>query len=787
MRLKDLRWHILACVILVISYAALAFCFYLPVRAKTIASMELLTIEAVNNDIQLAQEAIESYNKQFQAGNTFDLVTDFDKTSYASKVNNQEFVIAEANLILNDSTNRELYVFYYNAKATSDDAIGGYIPLKDIIDFSIHQIVIFNSTDGIKFNSINDQSVGTMGNLLNDDKFIDNFKTTFDNGYSKVYRISDVEGILAINSFYDFYFGVFISLDSAFFSIEWVIAQAVSFYVIGVLILTAILVIVILGCRKASILLRINKRAVDSNNAIVIRAKKNGDVIFVNRIFKKIVNLKEINNLNEFFEVNTQSPIVNFFAERKLIRCQYMVDGVTKYFQLTPIISLGSYYLIGSEITNEFLRIQALEALNGKNEYTGCNNNFALNTLFPSIISKTETNLAFVEFSIFHYYDIISLFGDDSFHLLLQELLSILRSRFENMDIFQTRDEKFVVLFPNNDLKEVTKSVTETLELLRKPILIKNNNIYVKLKIVICNIEKMNLNDVDLIEIKRRIDLAYTSIVDYYDKDVVVYNEAMEGVISARAQMEEDLKKAIENNEFVQYLQPQVSLSSNKIVGFESLIRWNNPKYIKRSPQGFIELSEQKGYILDISRFIVDNTFSLAKKLEKYNVTISLNLSPIQILQVGFVNDLKAKFDEYELKPGSIALEITETFLMENVSLVNEKLKILKQAGFQIHLDDFCMGYSSMAYLKDLPVDTIKIDYEFTKYVDTNKVNYSIVSCIATLAKELGLDVIVEGVETTAQQAVVKKLGCQIIQGFLISKAVPYDEAVKLLKQYNER
>ena len=184
-----------------------------------------------------------------------------------------------------------------------------------------------------------------------------------------------------------------------------------------------------------------------------------------------------------------------------------------------------------------------------------------------------------------------------------------------------------------------------------------------------------------------------------------------------------------------------------------------------------------------MARIIINNTFELAKKLEKYDVSISLNLSPIQIIQAGFVSDLINKFEEYELKEGSIALEITETFLMRNFALVNEKLKILKRAGFKIHLDDFCTGYSSMKYLKDLPVDSIKIDQEFVKYVNTNKVNKSIVSCITTLAKELNLEVIAEGVENTSQRDAIKKIGCRIIQGFLIGKAMTYEQAVELLEK----
>ena len=143
------------------------------------------------------------------------------------------------------------------------------------------------------------------------------------------------------------------------------------------------------------------------------------------------------------------------------------------------------------------------------------------------------------------------------------------------------------------------------------------------------------------------------------------------------------------------------------------------------------------------------------------------------------------QFNYNKLKKGSVALEITENVLMDNFILIKEKLKLLKEAGFEIHLDDFCTGYSSMSYLTEFAVDTLKIDYNFTRYVDTNKVNYSIVSCICTLAKELGLSVICEGVETEAQKDVVKKLGCRTIQGFYVSKAMPFNDALEFLKEHN--
>lgn len=787
MRLRDLRWYILACVILLISYGALAFCFYLPIRAKTVESMQILAQEAVNNDITIAQNEVESYYQRFMNGNFSGLETDFNKTSYKTKMQNKDYLIGTGNEFLGDNS-QTLYVFFCNHETEEVDLMGAYIPLNDILSFSSFDVVLFTETFGIKYNSITTSSVGTMSNLLDDDsfstKFIEGWSET---GYSKVYNIEKVEGILSVNQFLGYYYSVFISLDAAFFSINWILIQAVIFYFIGVLFAIAMILILVFGCRKASVMLRVDRHAVETTNAIIIRVKKDGKIIFANTTFKKLFNLKELPDIKDFIEVSSGKPIFNFFRKKKTIQCFYTFEEKTHYFQLTPIGVLSTYYLVGSDITEEFLRIQTLEMMNGKNEYTGCNNNFSLCNMFPSIIATATTDLAFVEFNIFKSNDIISLFGLDSFSILLKKLLEMIQNQFEGNMIYQIRDEKFLIIYPNLDVKDVLNSIKKTMEVLRRPLLIKTNNIYVRCKVVVYNLPLAQKEQVSLDQIKHCLNLAYTNILGFQEKDVNVYTEAMEGVLTAEATMEVDLQEAIANDDFEMYLQPQFELASNRIVGFESLIRWNNPKYANRSSQTFIELAEQRGYILDISRFVIRETFRLAKLLESFEVTISLNLSPIQILQVGFVNDLISQFDQNQLKKGSIALEITETFLMENFQLVNEKLKILKKAGFKIHLDDFCTGYSSMAYLKDLPIDTIKIDYEFTRYVDTNKVNYSIISCICTLAKELGLSVICEGVETNAQRDVVKKLGCRIIQGFLIGKAMPYQNALEVLKQANQK
>lgn len=784
MRLRDLRWHILACLVIIVSYALIAYCFYLPIKAKTVSSMEILTEEAVSNDITIAENEIRSYYNQFINGNYSGLTTDFNKNSYKSKMNGKDYIISLGSYMV-PNLNNELYVFYCNHDSDDSDTMGAYIKLSDIIDFSEFNVIIFDDTATIKYDNFTGVNIGNINRLLEDEKFYSEFSLNTEKFYSKVYFINGEEGILTIGNLLDYNYSIFIPLESSFFSINWVKIQAITFYSIGVLMLIIMVVILILGCRKASVLLRVDRYAVNTNHSIIIRAKKDGTIIFTNTTFKKLFNLKKIPDVNDFKEVHSNKPISQFFKNKSTIECYYQFNNVTKYFQLTPIGIVSTYYLVGSDITEQFLRIQSLEALNGKNEYTGCDNNFALTNMYQTIISKAETDIAFVEFYIFKYYDIISLFGQESYYTLLKELLKALKEEFENTSIYHIRDDKFLILVANIDVKDVMAMVNRTMERLRRPFFVKNNNIYVHSKVAVYNLPKNEMNKTSLELVKQRLELAYNNIVNFQEKDVILYVEAMEGVLTSTQAMEEDLKKAIENDEFEMYLQPQMDVVSNKIVGFEALIRWNHPKYAKRSPAAFITLAEQKGYILDISRFVVKESLKLAKKLEKYNVSVSVNLSPIQIMQVGFVNDLIEQFNSNGLKRGSVALEITENVLMDNFVLIKEKIKLLKEAGFEIHLDDFCTGYSSMSYLTEFSVDTLKIDYNFTRYVDTNKVNYSIVSCICTLAKELGLSVICEGVETEAQKDVVKKLGCRVIQGFYVSKAMPFKNALEFLEEQN--
>jgi EAL domain-containing protein (putative c-di-GMP-specific phosphodiesterase class I) len=196
-------------------------------------------------------------------------------------------------------------------------------------------------------------------------------------------------------------------------------------------------------------------------------------------------------------------------------------------------------------------------------------------------------------------------------------------------------------------------------------------------------------------------------------------------------------------------------------------------------------MAEKNNMIIDIGRIALHETFQIAKELEKYVVHISVNISPVQMLQAGFVNEVIAIFEQYELKKGSISLEITETFLIGSFDLVITKLKILQKYGFGIYLDDFGTGYSSLQYLRDLPINTIKIDRAFVINLETDAHSRAIVNMISNLAKNIGLMVVAEGIETDKQNQIAFKSGCNLIQGYLISPPVFKNDAIKLINDYN--
>lgn len=272
--------------------------------------------------------------------------------------------------------------------------------------------------------------------------------------------------------------------------------------------------------------------------------------------------------------------------------------------------------------------------------------------------------------------------------------------------------------------------------------------------------------------------------VQYLERrDFYLYREAQKKLYS-KYMFKIDIVKMFEDGDFYLEFQPQYGIKEDRIVGFEALFRVNKRVQLNVSTAEIINYAEQSGNMVMLGDFIFKEGMRFAKSIEGKGVSVSLNVSIIQLMQTGFVDNFLKIYRHYDLKPNSVSIEITESYLMQTEEETLKKLEILKENGIDIYLDDFGTKYSSFNYLKELPISAIKIDRSFIEDVDKNKYSEFITATIINIAKNLGLKSVVEGVETKEQFNMVKAQGSDVIQGFLISKSVDEFTAREMIDTY---
>ncbi len=235
------------------------------------------------------------------------------------------------------------------------------------------------------------------------------------------------------------------------------------------------------------------------------------------------------------------------------------------------------------------------------------------------------------------------------------------------------------------------------------------------------------------------------------------------------------------------HYQPQFDLHNNDVVGVESLVRWNHPTMGMISPAEFIQIAENTGEIVRLGRWILRRAckdFVQLKQQMPNKATVSVNISAIQLLRHEFVDEVAQALRESGLDARHLVLEMTESVLVEYPQLISEKLAKLNQLGVKLALDDFGTGYSSLSYLKDLPVSWVKIDRSFITELTHDSRDTAITEGIISMAHHLQLEVMAEGVETTAQRDYLRRSGCDAMQGFLMAKPMPKPQLDKFLSQY---
>lgn len=270
----------------------------------------------------------------------------------------------------------------------------------------------------------------------------------------------------------------------------------------------------------------------------------------------------------------------------------------------------------------------------------------------------------------------------------------------------------------------------------------------------------------------------------------IFYNEDMKSAIIERAEIEQSLRNALENNEFKLFYQPQYDLSKNEIWGVEALIRWNNPNLGMVPPDKFIKIAEDSQKIVSIGKWVFEEACRFARRLYMmgyYKHTVAVNISVIQLMQEDFNDFILETIKKYDLSYKTIEIELTESVLMRSIDDVYEKLNILKDIGIRIALDDFGTGYSSLSYLKALPITTLKIDKSFIRDMENDLMTENLTSSIISLAHQLDLEVVAEGVENLGQFERIRKYKGNRIQGYYFAKPMPEEDIIAFIDKISGR
>lgn len=344
-------------------------------------------------------------------------------------------------------------------------------------------------------------------------------------------------------------------------------------------------------------------------------------------------------------------------------------------------------------------------------------------------------------------------------------------------------DEFIILLEDVHSVDEAVAVADRVAGELRRPFTIDHREVFVTASIGITISRPMQRRSLDLL---READIAMYQAKARGKAGWAVFDAEMGTAAMKRLELETDLRRAIERHEFEVYYQPAIDLDDGRVAAMEALVRWRHPERGLVSPIEFITLCEETGLIVPLGRAVLEQACTQGVQWrERYGAgapSVSVNLSARQVEHPAIVDDIAAILDRTGLPAPMLTLEVTETFAVQDAESNRETLQRLKSLGVHLAIDDFGRGYSSLGYLKQLPVDILKIDRTFVQNLDHDPEDAAIVAAVTTLAHTLGMRVTAEGVETAQQVERIRTLGVDLGQGYFFSKPLTAELATALLE-----
>ncbi|MBH3428482.1 putative bifunctional diguanylate cyclase/phosphodiesterase [Pseudomonas alkylphenolica] len=555
--------------------------------------------------------------------------------------------------------------------------------------------------------------------------------------------------------------------------------------------------------RTATSALHLFQRAVEQSANAFLLVNRDGVVEYVNPSFTAITQystdevhgnrlseLPALENLSELlFDATSSLAMSNswqgeFKSRRKNLEPYWGQLSISKVYGDNR--ELTHYIGIYEDITQSKLAQQRIERLAYTDNLTSLGNRPAfIRNLDERFARDSDSPICLLLVDIDNFKRINDSLGHQTGDKLLISLARRLRNSLSaDGSLARFASNEFAVLLENTDLKSGQQIAQQLLRTLDKPMFVDNQLINVTGSV---GLACAPLHGRDPQTLMKNAGLALHKAKANGKHQAQVFTEALNAEASYKLFVENNLRRALTQNELDVFYQPKLCLRSGRLLGLEALLRWNHPDKGMIRPDQFISVAEETGLIIPIGKWIARQACRMSQKLRTEglgNLQVAINLSPKQFSDPDLVASIANILQEEALPPHLLELELTEGLLLEATEDTHRQLDQLKQLGLTLAMDDFGTGYSSLSYLKKFPIDIIKIDRSFIHEIPDNQDDMEITSAVVAMAHNLKLKVVAEGIETAEQLAFLRRHRCDVGQGYLFDRPIPGAELVNKLKRY---
>ncbi|MCU0124564.1 EAL domain-containing protein [Pseudomonas vlassakiae] len=555
--------------------------------------------------------------------------------------------------------------------------------------------------------------------------------------------------------------------------------------------------------RTAASALHLFQRAVEQSASAFLLVNRDGVVEYVNPSFTAITqysteevqghHLAELPALENLSELLFDSPSSlamgnswqgEFKSRRKNLEPYWGQLSISKVYGDNR--ELTHYIGIYEDVTQTKLAQQRIERLAYTDNLTNLGNRPAfIRKLDERFARDSENPICLLLVDIDNFKRINDSLGHQTGDKLLISLARRLRNSLSvNGVLARFASNEFAVLLDDTGLEDGQGVALQLLRTLDKPMFVDNQLINVTASV---GLACAPLHGSDPTTLMKNAGLALHKAKANGKHQVQVFTEVLNAEASYKLFVENNLRRALTQNELEVFYQPKLCLRSGRLLGLEALLRWNHPERGMIRPDQFISVAEETGLIIPIGKWVVRQSCRMSQQLQQAGMGclhVAINLSPKQFSDPDLVASIGLILKEEGLPPHLLELELTEGLLLEATEDTHRQLDELKALGLTLAMDDFGTGYSSLSYLKKFPIDIIKIDRSFINEIPDNQDDMEITSAVVAMAHNLKLKVVAEGIETPAQLAFLRRHRCDVGQGYLFDRPIPGRELEEKLKRY---